>query len=86
MITNKLGFALTITLHGILLFCMACSLPHLLIHSPAWVAFPIFLMLLNFIWTGGAQPLTDLENSFREKLGKPRIHCFIGHYLTTVLK
>ena len=83
---HKLSLLLTSTLHGLLLFCMIGCLPHLLIHSPAWVSFPVILMLLNFIWTGGAQPLTDLENSFREKLGKPRIHCFIGHYITTILK
>jgi hypothetical protein len=86
MITHKLCLTLTITLHGLLLFCMACYVPHLLIHSPAWVAFPVIFMLINFIWTGGAQPLTDLENSFRAKLGWPRIHCFIGHYLTNMLK
>lgn len=43
-------------------------------------------MVINFIWTGGAAPLTDLENSFRRKLGVPRIKCFIGHYLTGILK
>jgi hypothetical protein len=82
----KIGLILTSTLHGILLFAMAAVLPHLLLHSPAWFAFPIIFMLINFIWSGGATPLTDLENSFRKKLGIPRIHCFIGHYITGILK
>lgn len=82
----KIGLILTSVLHGIILFGMAATLPHLLLHVQAWVAFPIIFMLINFIWTGGARPLTDLENSFRRKLGIPRIQCFIGHYITRVLK
>jgi hypothetical protein len=86
MTQYKIGLILTSTLHGILLFGMAAVVPHLLLHSPAWFAFPIILMLINFIWAGGAVPLTDLENSFRKKLGIPRINCFIGHYITGLLK
>jgi len=86
MTQYKIGLVLTSILHGILLFGMAATLPHLLLHVPAWFAFPIIFMFINFIWAGGASPLTDLENSFRQKLGIPRIHCFIGHYITSILK
>lgn len=86
MILTKLCLILTSSLHAILLFGMSAILPHLFLHTQAWAAFPIILMLLNFIWNGGATPLTDLENSFRKKLGIPKIHCFIGHYITRLLK
>jgi len=86
MIYYKIGLFLTRFLHGLVLFAMAGSLPYIILHTPAWIAFPITLMLLNFIWTGGARPLTDLENSFRNKLGFPIIQCFIGHYICKLLK
>lgn len=86
MMHYKIGLFLTRSLHGLMLFGMAGILPHLILHTPAWTAFPLILMFLNFIWNGGATPLTDLENSFRKKLGIPRIHCFIGYYISRILK
>lgn len=86
MIHHKIGLVLTSTLHAFLLLAMSAVLPHLILHTPAWAAFPIIFMILNFVWTGGAMPLTDLENSFRQKLGIPRIRCFIGHYISSILK
>jgi hypothetical protein len=86
MTHHKIGLALTSLLHGIILFLMAGIVPYLILHVSAWIAFPTILLFVNFIWTGGAVPLTDLENSFRKKLGRPRIQCFIGHYITNILK
>lgn len=86
MIHNKLGLHLTRSLHAALLFLMTASIPFLLLNTVCWLAFPLTFLILNFIWAGGALPLTDLENSFRQKLGLPRIKCFIGHYLNFIIK
>jgi hypothetical protein len=86
MIHHKFGLFLTRSLHATLLFLMAASIPYLILNTACWIAFPLIFLIVNFIWAGGAWPLTDLENSFRKKLKLQKIRCFIGHYTTGILK
>lgn len=86
MIQHKLGLFLTRSLHATLLFLMAASIPYLMLNTACWIAFPLIFLIINFIWAGGALPLTDLENSFRQKLKLRKIRCFIGHYATGIFK
>jgi hypothetical protein len=86
MIHNQIGLNLARALHAILLFLMAASIPYILLNLVCWLAFPLTFLIVNFIWAGGALPLTDLENSFREKLSLPKIRCFIGYYFKFIIK
>ena len=81
----KMGLLLTKSLHFIILIAAIASIPHIVTTIKLWIALPLSLALLSLVLNGGIIPLTDLENSFRKKLGRPRIKCFVGHYVSDLI-
>jgi hypothetical protein len=49
--------------------------------TPWYVSLPIDTFLANLVFSNWNCPLTQLENSVRIKIGKPKIRAFIKHYL-----
>jgi hypothetical protein len=76
------AFRLLVGVHMLIVIINVISLVLLPFLTPFYVATPICSLLVNFMFNRNMTcPLTDLENSLREKLGLPKIKGFIGHYI-----
>jgi len=54
--------------------------------APWYVAVPLATFLFSFMSTRQECRLTNLENTLRQRLGKPKINGFVGHYLVRPLR
>lgn len=75
------ALVLTVVFHYAVVLGNATAFLVLPFREPWYVALPVCSFLMLQFSTPVECPLTKLENVFREKLGKPRVRGFIGHYV-----
>jgi hypothetical protein len=72
---------LIVAVHLIVVFTNFIALIILPFMTPWYVAIPLVTFLSNLVFNNWNCALTQLENSVRIKIGKPKIRSFVRHYL-----
>lgn len=83
--TLKALWVILVIAHLVVIFTNVASFFALIVYAPWYVAMPCCTMIVRVLFTVTRCPLTTLENSIRDKLGKPRIDRFVEYYIIRTL-
>lgn len=80
------SFLFVVVTHVVLMFFMAAAFFVIPFYQPWYVALPLEVFIVRLVFSRSLCPLTELENTIRQKLGYKRIGGFVGNYFVRPIK